>query len=106
MELYHEIRPDAYVLILAGSIDGSNAGELDIAFHKAIKSKREHILVDGHKLSYISSAGIGILLSHLPHLRQKGIRLTFEGLNTNIRQVFQLLGLDNLLTFSDTSLVA
>jgi anti-sigma B factor antagonist len=106
MELFHEIRTDAYVIIIAGSVDGSNAGELDNAFHKAIKSQQEQILVDGHKLTYISSAGIGIFLSHLPHLREKGIRLTFEGLNANTRQIFQILGLDNLLTFSDTSLVA
>jgi anti-sigma B factor antagonist len=106
MELYHEIRPDAFVIILAGSIDESNAGELDIAFQKAINSQREQILVEGHNLTYISSAGIGILLSHLPHLQQKGIRLSFEGLNAKIRQVFQLLRLDNLLALSDSSLVA
>jgi anti-sigma B factor antagonist len=106
MELFHEIKTDAYVIYLTGAIDGSNAGELDIAFQKAIKSQRKHILLDGHKLTYISSAGIGILLSHLPHLRQKGIRLTIDGLNAKTWKIFHILGLDNLLTFSDSSLVA
>jgi anti-sigma B factor antagonist len=103
MELYHEIRTDAYVLILAGTIDESNAAELNQAIHKAIKSQRDRIIVDWHKLTYISSAGIGIILSNLPHIRQKGIWLTFEGMNAKTRQVFQVLGLDTLLSFSDTS---
>lgn len=103
MELYHEIRTDAYVIILAGSIDESNAAELNQALHKAIKSQREKVVVDCHKLTYISTAGIGIFLSNLPHLREKGIQLVFEGLDGKTRKVFQLLGLDALLSFSDTS---
>lgn len=106
MELYHEIRTDAYVIILAGTIDESNAGELDNAFHKAIKSKRDKIILDCHLLYHISSAGIGIFLSHLPQIRQKGIQLTFEGMSPKTRQVFQILGLDSFLSFSDSSMVA
>jgi anti-sigma B factor antagonist len=106
MELYHEIRTDAYVIILAGSIDEGNAGELNLAIHKAIKSGREKILVDGLKLTFITQEGIGIFLSNLPHLRQKGIQLTFAGLNAKTRQVYQDLGLDSLLSLPDSSLVA
>jgi anti-sigma B factor antagonist len=103
MELYHEIRTDAYVIILAGSIDESNATELNQAIHKAIKSQRDKIIVDCHKLAYISTAGIGVFLSNLPHLREKGLLLVFEGMDAKTRQVFQLLGLDALLRLSDTS---
>jgi anti-sigma B factor antagonist len=103
MELYHEIRTDAYVIILAGSIDESNAAELNQSMHKALKSQRDKIIVDCHKLAYISTAGIGIFLSNLPHIRQKGIQLTFEGMDAKTRKVFHLLGLDALLSFSDTS---
>ena len=103
MELYHEIRTDAYVLILAGTIDESNAAELNQAIHKAIKSRRDRIIVDCHKLAHISTAGIGIFLSNLPHIREKGIWLTFEGMNAKTRQVFEMLGLDTLLLSSDTS---
>lgn len=103
MELYHEIRPEAYVLILAGPIDECDASELRQAFHKAIQSRREAIIVDCHMLAAISSACIGIFLSHLPLFREKGIRLIFEGLNAASRQVFLSLGLEELLQLSDTS---
>jgi anti-sigma B factor antagonist len=106
MELYHEIRTDAYVIILAGTIDEGNTGELNQAIHKAIKSQRDKIVVDCHKLAFISSAAIGIFLSNLSHIREKGIRLTFEGINAKTRQVFQVLGLDTLLSISDSNLVA
>jgi anti-sigma B factor antagonist len=103
MELYHEIRTDAYVLILAGAVDESNATELNQALHKALKSQRDKIIVDCHKLAYISTAGIGILLPNLPHIREKGIQLIFEGMDEKTRHVFQVLGLDALLSLSDTS---
>lgn len=103
MELYHEIRTDAYVLILAGSVDEGDGAELKQAFHKALLSRRDKIIVDCHKLDYISSSGISIFLSHLPLIRDKGIQLAFEGLNAPCRQVFLSLGLEDLLLLSDTS---
>jgi anti-sigma B factor antagonist len=104
MELYHEIRPDAFVLILTGSIDDADARELDLAFHKALHSRRNQILVDCHKLSFISAAGIGVFLAHLPHLREKGVQLAFAGLPAKIREAFQVYGLDNLAQLSGASL--
>lgn len=103
MELYHEIRTDAYVLILAGPIDEGDAAELKQAFHKAMQSRRDKIIVDCHKMAYISSAGIGIFLAHLPLIRDKGVQLAFEGLNATCRQEFRALGLEDLLLLSDTS---
>jgi anti-sigma B factor antagonist len=94
MELYHEIRPDAYVLILNGSVDGDNAIELDLAFQKALQSKRGQVLVSCHNLTFISAAGIKLFSAHLPLFREKGVHLVFEGLPARIRSAFQLWGLE------------
>lgn len=103
MELYHEIRPEAYVLILAGLIDECDAAEIRQAFQKAVQSRLDTIIVDCHMLATISPACIGIFLSNLPLIRDKGVRLTFEGLSATSRQVFLGMGLEEMLQASDTS---
>jgi len=46
MELYHEIKENAYVVILAGNLDKNNASEVALNLRKAINSQKARILVD------------------------------------------------------------
>jgi anti-anti-sigma factor len=102
MELYHEIKEKAYVVILAGSLDGSNAQEIDFALKKAIKSRKDQILIDCRNLKYISSSSIGIFLANLPSIKHLGMDLVFYDMKPNIRKIFMALGLDSLVKISDT----
>lgn len=101
MELYHEIKENAYVLILAGALDGNNAGEVANMLQKALKSEKPKILIDCRQLNYISSAGIGIFLSNLPTVREQGKELIFYGLNESNRKVLHVLGLNDLIKITD-----
>jgi anti-sigma B factor antagonist len=101
MELYHEIRDQAYVLILSGNLDGDNAGEIDNLLKKALKSKKKNVLINCRNLNFISSAGIGVFLSNLPEYREKNINLIFFGMNPGVKKVFTYLGLDTVLTIKD-----
>ncbi|WP_026464038.1 STAS domain-containing protein [Adhaeribacter aquaticus] len=101
MELYHEIKEEAYVVILAGTLDGTNAPEIDIALKKAIKSQKKEVIINCQNLKHITSAGIGIFLSNLPVIKEQGMELIFQGMNANIRKVFAMLGLDSLLKISE-----
>ncbi|MGV3586209.1 MAG: STAS domain-containing protein [Adhaeribacter sp.] len=101
MELYHEIKAQAYVLILSGNLDEHNAGEIDNLLKKAIKSRKKNVLIDCRNLNYISSAGLGIFLSNLPELKEKEISLIFFGMKPGVRKVFSYLGLDAVLTIKD-----
>ena len=101
MELYHEIKAQAYVLILSGNLDGNSAGEIDNLLKKAIKSQKKNVLIDCRNLNYISSAGLGIFLSNLPELKEKEISLVFFGMKPAVRKVFSYLGLEAVLTIKD-----
>jgi len=101
MELYHEIREKAYIIILAGSLDGYHAGEITNMLNKAIKSRKKNILVDCSKLITVSSSGMGIFLSYLPGIKVKQMNLIFFGMNAGVRKVFTLLGLDTILNIQD-----
>ncbi|MFC3878966.1 STAS domain-containing protein [Algoriphagus namhaensis] len=85
------------LLQISGEIDASNSVELDEAMQKAFRSGHKHILVDGEKLEYISSAGLGVFMSYLEDFKEGNISFKIYGLNTRVFEVFKILGLDQLI---------
>jgi len=106
MELYHEIKENAYVVILAGNLDRNNASEIVLTLKKAIQSQKDKILIDCRNLNDITSEGIGIFLSNLPSIRERGMDLVFCGLQPHNQKVFEVLGLDKIILLTDISELA
>ncbi|MFD2200007.1 STAS domain-containing protein [Shivajiella indica] len=93
------IRQDGYsILHLSGEVDASNSVDLDAAIQEMLSQGVNRILVDGSKLEYISSAGLGVFMSYLEEFHEKGIQLVIFGLLEKVQQVFVILGLDKLIT--------
>ena len=65
-------------------------------------SKHKKILVDLSGLDYISSAGLGVFMSYLQQLEKENIQLIVFGMKEKVLEVFQILGLDQLLTITDS----
>ncbi|GGF51909.1 STAS domain-containing protein [Echinicola rosea] len=86
------------LLILDGQVDASNSVELDEAINEVVKNDHKNIFVDGNKLSYISSAGLGVFMSYLEEFEEKNIHFLIYGLSEKVANVFHILGLDQLIT--------
>jgi len=52
--------------------------------------------VDFRELSYISSAGLGVLFATQRRLVDAGEALTLTNLNSHIREIFNIAGFDNI----------
>lgn len=91
---------DICKILVVGEVDASSSIELDNAIKAAFESEKK-IIVDLSGLDYISSAGLGVFVSHLEDIRG-GIDLVLFGLNESVLQVFELLGLPQLLTITGT----
>lgn len=90
---------ESYTLIqLNGEVDASNSVELDQAIQKVFAEGTKKILVDGSALDYISSAGLGVFMSYLEDFQNNDIFFVIFGLNEKVRNVFHILGLDQLIT--------
>ncbi len=87
---------------IVGDVDASSSIELDTALQAAIDSKEEKILVDCTNLNYISSAGLGVFMSYIQDIKTNGIKLVICGLNEKVYNVFEILGLHQLLTIKTT----
>lgn len=81
-----------------GEIDAGSSIYLDNALKEAVENGEKKIVVDLSGLDYISSAGLGVFISHLDEFDGQKIRLTIFGINETVKQVFDILGLEKLLT--------
>lgn len=87
---------------IVGDVDASSSIELDTALQVAIDSKEGRILVDCTNLNYISSAGLGVFMSYIQDIKVNDIRMVICGLNEKVYNVFEILGLHQLLTIRTT----
>lgn len=89
-------------IIIRGEVDASSSIELDNAISEAIKSGHKKFLVDCTSLDYISSAGLGVFMSYIEEFKKNDINLVIYGLNDKVANVFEILGLDQLLKIEGT----
>ena len=89
-------------LIINGDVDASSSIQLDESLGAVVNSGDSKILIDCSALNYISSAGLGVFMSYIEDLDNKNIKLAIFGLNEKVRNVFDILGLDQLLTIVST----
>ncbi len=93
---------DSLLLTLDGELDASSAVLLDSELVKPELLTYRKVLVDCAKLSYISSAGLGVFISHLQRLQDNNVKLVFFNMQEKVFNVFEILGLDSLMTIVPT----
>jgi len=89
-------------LTLDGELDASSAVVLDTELNKPELLKYRKVLIDCQRLSYISSAGLGGFISHLQRLQDSNVKLVFFNMQEKVFNVFEILGLDSLMTIVPT----
>ena len=89
-------------LIINGDVDASSSIQLDESLNEAIDASSGKLLVDGTHLNYISSAGLGVFMSYIEDLNAKNIKMVIFGLNEKVLNVFEILGLDQLLAIVES----
>ena len=64
----------------------------------SFEERNVDILIDGSKLEYLDSTGLGALISLLKMVRETDNSITIENLKPNIRKLFNITELDKLFT--------
>ena len=97
MEVYQSKEEEFITLTIDGELDASSCLVLDESIQQVVSENEKKILVDCKQLSYISSAGLGVFMSYLQEFAANDIRMVLFNLNPQVKEVFRILGLDNLL---------
>ena len=86
------------------------SGDFDKAGHSEIKDQlsacvdhfqAESLLFDFSKLKFINSEGIGVLVEIDAHLVKRGKKLIIIGPNAHVADVFQAVGLKEIMPIFD-----
>ncbi len=85
------------IITIDGDIDASSSIQLDESLSKNVNSDQKLVLIDCSKLVYISSAGLGVFMSYIEEFKASGQQFVLFGLSDKVKNVFEMLGLDQLM---------
>ena len=98
VEIKTEKKEDIQLIRVSGDIDASSSIHLDNAFKDAAESGEKKLAVDLKELHYISSAGLGVFVSHLEEFQLNEIKFVLFGIQETVKQVFDILGLEKIIS--------
>jgi anti-sigma B factor antagonist len=92
----------AVVLALDGFLDAHTAPRFENAIQEELAAGRLHIVADCRALTYISSAGLGVFMSFIEEIRERGGDIKLAGIAPKVYQVFEVLGFHELFDIVET----
>ncbi len=84
------------VLVLTGYLDAHTAPEFEKAVETEFEAGRVKLVVECSRLTYISSAGLGVFMSFIEEIRSTGGDIKICSLDPKVFQVFDILGFSAL----------
>ncbi len=98
------IERDSGILIVKaeGRLDGTNAQEFQSGLSEQIGDDDRAVILDLEQLSYISSAGLRVILLTAKALQRQDAALAVCSLSEPIREVFAISGFDKIITVRDS----
>lgn len=90
------------VVAPTGDLDAHTAPEFEAALQHAMAAGDVRLVVDASGLAYVSSAGVGVFMACLDPARDAGGDLKVAALSERVREVFDLLGVHEVLDVAET----
>jgi anti-sigma B factor antagonist len=96
----------AVVIVLAGEVDLYTAPRFDDELGRAIEGGSRYVIVDLTETTFIDSTTLGVLVGGLRRLRPHGAELVLVLSDPNLRKIFQITGLDRVVSVYETRAAA
>jgi anti-sigma B factor antagonist len=90
------------IVKIAGNLDGQKSDELMSSIEKLIVPGNVDILVNFENVEYISSMGIGTLISLYRDIKEKNGRLIIYGIRDVVKDIFERTHLNKRLLICET----
>jgi anti-sigma B factor antagonist len=85
------------VILVAGYVDFEAAPQLKEFIARRIDAGSRHLVIDLSAGRFIDSTGLGVLVGALKRLRESGGSLAVVCADEGVRQLFEIVGLDDLI---------
>ena len=96
-QIHHEQSGDIDVLCLDGAMDSYSFPRLESSLNSLQTGRRNRIILDCERLTFINSAALGALIGHARRAREQGGDLKLAALTPKIASIVELLGFDRIL---------
>ncbi|MDO5037522.1 MAG: STAS domain-containing protein [Tissierellia bacterium] len=101
LESYVDDQAGYLVLSPQGELDIYNTPDFKKESVKLYDASPMDILIDGDKLKYVDSTGLGGFIQLLNHLKGQDHHIYFKNIKDNIRKLFVITKLDEVFTFQE-----
>ncbi|MBI4860909.1 MAG: STAS domain-containing protein [Candidatus Riflebacteria bacterium] len=95
--------PERCTVRVQGEVDAYTAVDLEKALAGPLESKATRFVVDLSRVTYLSSAGLRVLLHVHQVLEKRGGQARLFGLVPPVRKVFEMAGFDRVLRIVGSS---
>ena len=100
--LKENIQNGVVLLTIRGFLDAHTFEELEKTINDLFDGGTYRLIVDLSGLDYISSAGAGVFIGAIGTAQENDGNIILIKPGTNVKEVFDLLGLSQIFTFKDT----
>ncbi len=101
-EVTAEGYPPTTLIELIGSVDPDTLEIFEGAMDEVADSGKPHVIFDMHRLKYINSTGMGMLVQFVDSLREEGGGLVLMRMQPKVLLVVEMLGLQELFQIVST----
>lgn len=104
LEIEVSARPvgNAYLVEVSGEIDLYTGPRVKDCIHDLIDQEHYNLIVDLENVRYMDSTGLGILMSALKRVEEKGGRIVIVCNNARVLKIFKLTGFVHTFSIFNT----
>jgi anti-anti-sigma factor len=103
MELSETKSGKVLILAINGKLDGNTCPLLDAKIHELLDRKVRVIVVDCSGLTYVSSAGLRVLLQAAKRMKAVQGTICLSSFQDQVREVFELSGFEAIFSVYPTA---
>lgn len=101
-DVKEELRGDVLIIRIRGRLDAVSSPHAEKTICDSVENGQSKVLLDMSGVSYLSSAGLRMLLSTTKKLRSFSGRLVVCSTKPNVMDVLKISGFDHVLNLCDT----
>lgn len=96
VQINFDEKENRWVFLPAGELDIYTSTKFKEEILTSFNSRKTDILIDGEKLDYVDSTGLGALIYILKNLKNEDYKIHLSNIKPNIRKLFSITELDKL----------
>jgi anti-anti-sigma factor len=102
MKVVRKLIGDVAVFEIEGEIDAEHSVSLKRAMEKSFMENAKHLVLNLEKVGFIDSTGLGVFISLMRKLKERGGEIRLAALQDEVKAIFEITRLYRVFDISRT----